>query len=73
MLPVADGSDMMGSLRTPRRSTTYGLRTSMAACRMGPPTRCSSSSSAWRAPWRATFPDLAMLLSVQAGLMPACR
>ena len=80
MLPVANGSDMMGSLRTPPAfNNVYGLRTSMAcappwaACRMCLPTRCSSSSSAWRAPWRATFLIWRCYCRCKRGLMPACR
>ena len=68
MLPVADGSDMCGSLRNPAGwNNIFGFRTSPGRVPSG--RRTSSSCRRWasRARWRAMSRDLALLLAVQAG------
>src|ERR1700730_11405782 len=67
MLPVADGSDYGGSLRNPAGwNNVFGFRTSIGCVP-------SDSQDGWLpsmgvlGPMARTVPDLAMLLSVQAG------
>ena len=68
MLPVADGSDMMGSLRTPSAfNNVYGLRTSMGCVPHGPTDEVFFQQFSVAGPMARNIPDLAMLLSVQAG------
>ena len=68
MLPVADGSDMMGSLRTPAAfNNVYGLRTSLGCVPHGPTDDVFFQQFAVAGPMARDIPDLAMLLSVQAG------
>ena len=70
MLPVADGSDWGGSLRNPAGwNNVFGFRTSIGCVP-------SESQDGWLpsmgvlGPMARTVPDLAMLLSVQAGYDP---
>jgi amidase len=70
MAPVADGSDYGGSLRNPAGwNNVFGFRTSIGCVP-------SDSPDAWLpsmgvlGPMARTVPDLAMLLSVQAGYDP---
>jgi amidase len=70
MLPVADGSDYGGSLRNPAGwNNVFGFRTSIGCVP-------SDSQDGWLpsmgvlGPMARTVPDLAMLLSVQAGYDP---
>lgn len=68
MLPVADGSDMMGSLRTPAAfNNVYGLRTSLGCVPHGPTDDVFFQQFAVAGPMARNIPDLALLLSVQAG------
>jgi amidase len=67
MLPVADGSDHGGSLRNPAAwNNVFGFRTSYGRV----PSQGLDVFYAWmgvQGPLARTVPDLAMLLSVQAG------
>lgn len=68
MLPVADGSDMMGSLRTPAAfNNVYGLRTSFGCVPHGPTEEVFFQQFSVAGPMARNVPDLALLLSVQAG------
>ncbi|MFA5520797.1 MAG: amidase [Castellaniella sp.] len=68
MLPVADGSDMMGSLRTPAAfNGVYGLRTTPGLVPNGVPNPLVSPSLSVAGPMARNIPDLAMLLAVMAG------
>lgn len=68
MLPVADGSDMMGSLRTPAAfNNVYGLRTSVGCVPHGPTEELFFQQFSVCGPMARDIPDLALLLSVQAG------
>lgn len=68
MLPVADGSDMMGSLRTPAAfNHVYGLRTSVGCVPHGPTEEVFWQQFSVAGPMARNVPDLALLLSVQAG------
>jgi len=68
MLPVADGSDMMGSLRTPAAfNNVYGLRTSFGLVPHGPGEEVFFQQFSVAGPMARNIPDLALLLSVQAG------
>ncbi|MEM5430785.1 amidase [Cupriavidus oxalaticus] len=77
MLPVADGSDMMGSLRTPAAfNQVYGLRTSVGCVPHGPADEVFFQQFSVAGPMARNVPDLALLLSVQAGFdarMPLTR
>ncbi len=70
MLPVADGSDMMGSLRNPAAFTNlFGFRPSSGRV----PARTRDlffAQLSCEGPMARTVPDLAMLLSVMAGPHP---
>ena len=68
MLPVADGSDMMGSLRNPAGwNNIYSLRPSWGRVPAGPGGDVYYSQLSVLGPMARTVKDLAMLLSVQAG------
>lgn len=68
MLPVADGSDMMGSLRTPAAfNNVFGFRTSVGCVPSGPGEEVFMQQFSVVGPMARNIPDLAMLLSVQAG------
>jgi len=67
MLPVADGSDMMGSLRNPAAfNNVFGFRPTYGLVPSASPERFLSQLST-DGPMARTVRDLAMLLSVQAG------
>jgi amidase len=68
MLPVADGSDMMGSLRNPAAyNSVYGFRPSFGRVPYGPTLDVFCQQLATEGPMARTVTDLALLLSVQAG------
>jgi amidase len=68
MLPVADGSDMMGSLRTPAAfNNVFGFRTSPGCVPHGPGEEVFFQQFSVTGPMARNIPDLAMLLSVQSG------
>ncbi|MDA7418872.1 amidase [Xenophilus arseniciresistens] len=68
MLPVADGSDMMGSLRTPAAfNNVYGFRTSFGLVPHGPAEEVFAQQFSVAGPMARNIPDLALLLGVQAG------
>ena len=68
MLPVADGSDMMGSLRNPAGyNNVFGFRPSFGRVPFGPAGEVFYQQLGYEGPIGRTVTDLAMLLSVQAG------
>lgn len=68
MLPVADGSDMMGSLRNPAAyNNVYGFRPSFGRVPYGPTSEVFIQQLGYEGPMARNVSDLAMLLSVQAG------
>jgi len=68
MLPVADGSDMMGSLRNPAAyNNVFGFRPSFGRVPYGPTLDVFYQQLATEGPMARTVTDLALLLSVQAG------
>ncbi len=68
MLPVADGSDMMGSLRNPAAfNNVFGLRPSMGRVPDGPAPDGWLAQLGTAGPMARSVADLARLLAVQAG------
>ncbi len=68
MLPVADGSDFMGSLRNPAAwNNVFGLRPSQGRVPMWPAQDVYLNQLGTEGPMGRTVEDVAMLLSVQAG------
>jgi len=68
MLPVADGSDMMGSLRTPAAfNHVFGMRTSVGCIPHGPSEEVFFQQFSVGGPMARNVPDLALLLSVLSG------
>ncbi|MEJ8824619.1 amidase [Variovorax humicola] len=68
MLPVADGSDMMGSLRNPAGwNNVFGFRPSWGRVPFGPTNEVFMQQLGYEGPMGRTVADLSMLLSVQAG------
>ncbi len=71
MLPVADGSDMMGSLRNPAGwANVFGFRPSLGRVPSGPAPEAFFQQLATDGPMARSVPDLAMLLATQAGRDP---
>lgn len=71
MLPVADGSDFMGSLRNPAGwNHVFGLRPSQGRVPMSPAQDVWISQLGTEGPMGRSVADVAMLLSVQAGHHP---
>ena len=71
MLPVADGSDMMGSLRNPGAfNPVFGLRPSQGRVPHGPAPELFVQQLATEGPMGRSVADVARLLSVQAGYDP---
>jgi amidase len=68
MLPVADGSDLMGSLRNPAAfNNIFGMRPSIGRVPGAPAPDVFLHHLGTAGPMARTVTDLAMLLSVQAG------
>lgn len=68
MLPVADGSDFMGSLRNPAAwNNVFGMRPSQGRVPMWPVQDVWISQLGTEGPMARTVQDLACLLQVQAG------
>ena len=68
MLPVADGSDMMGSLRNPAGwNNVFGFRPSLGRVPFGPTPELFFQQLGYEGPMGRTVADVAMLLSIQAG------
>lgn len=68
MLPVADGSDMMGSLRNPAAfNNVFGFRPSYGRVPFGPASEIFYQQLITEGPMARTVTDLALLLAVQAG------
>jgi amidase len=68
MLPVADGSDMGGSLRNPAAwNNVYGFRTSPGRVAVGPATELFMAQMGVKGPMARNVADLGLLLGVQAG------
>jgi len=71
MLPVADGSDMMGSLRNPAAwNNVYGLRPSHGHVPAGPAPELFLQQLGTEGPMGRTVADVAALLRTQAGYTP---
>src|SRR5699024_6839033 len=67
MLPVADGSDMMGSLRAPAAfNGIYGLRPTPDLIPDSPVTSANRPTLAVNGPMARSIPDLALMLAVMA-------
>ncbi|HEN8800504.1 TPA: amidase [Pseudomonas putida] len=68
LLPVADGSDMMGSLRNPAAfNNVFGLRPSQGRVPHGPAPELFVQQLATEGPMGRSVVDVARLLSIQAG------
>jgi amidase len=68
MLPVADGSDFMGSLRNPAAwNNVFGLRPSQGRVPMWPAQDVWISQLGTEGPMGRTVQDVALLLEVQSG------
>ncbi|KAF1048819.1 MAG: Acylamidase [Herbaspirillum frisingense] len=68
LVPVADGSDMMGSLRNPAAyNNVYGFRPSAGAVPSGPGPELYLGALSTNGPMGRNVSDLAMLMSTQAG------
>ena len=71
MLPIADGSDMGGSLRNPAAyNNIYGFRPSQGRVPAGPQLESFFAQMGVEGPMGRTVRDMALLLSVQAGHDP---
>ncbi len=71
LLPVADGSDFMGSLRNPAAwANVYGLRPSQGRVPLWPAADTWVAQLGTEGPMARTVADLARLLSTQAGHDP---
>lgn len=68
MLPVADGSDMMGSLRNPAAfNNVFGFRPSQGRVPYGPVPETFVQQLATEGPMGRSVTDVARLLGIQAG------
>ena len=68
MLPFADGSDMMGSLRTPAAfNNVFGFRPSLGALPYGPAEEVFLQQYSTCGPMARNVPDLALQMQVMVG------
>ena len=68
MLPFADGSDMMGSLRTPAAfNNVFGFRPSLGCVPYGPADEVFMQQYSTCGPMARNVPDLALQMAVVAG------
>ncbi len=68
LLPVADGSDMMGSLRNPAGyNNVFGFRPAQGRVPFGPTPEVFFQQMSYEGPMARTVADLAHLLAIQAG------
>ena len=73
LLPVADGSDFMGSLRNPAGwNHVFGMRPSQGRVPLWPAQDAFIAQLATEGPMARHVCDLALLLSTQAGAHPNC-
>ena len=73
MLPVADGSDMMGSLRNPAAyNNVYGMRPSRGRVPYGPTPEVFVQQLSTEGPMGRSVADVAHLLATQAGYDARC-
>ena len=73
MLPVADGSDFMGSLRNPAGwNNVFGMRPSQGRVPSWPAQDVYINQLGTEGPMARTVRDLALLLNTQAGPDPRC-
>ena len=73
LLPVADGSDFMGSLRNPAGwNNIYGMRPSQGRVPMWPATEVWVSPLGTEGPMGRTVEDVARLMHTQAGFDARC-
>lgn len=73
LLPVADGSDFMGSLRNPAGwNHVFGMRPSQGRVPMWPTQDAFIAQLGTEGPMARHVSDMAMLLSTQAGAHPQC-
>jgi amidase len=73
LLPVADGSDFMGSLRNPAGwNHVFGMRPSQGRVPMWPAQDTFIAQLGTEGPMARHVSDMAMLLSTQAGAHPQC-
>ncbi len=73
LLPVADGSDFMGSLRNPAGwNNIYGMRPSQGRVPMWPATEVWVSPMSTEGPMGRTVEDIARLMHTQAGFDVRC-
>jgi amidase len=71
LLPVADGSDMMGSLRNPAAfNNVFGFRPSMGRVPYGPAGDLFFQQLGYDGPMARTVADLTLMLSTMAGRDP---
>lgn len=73
LLPVADGSDFMGSLRNPAGwNNVFGMRPSQGRVPMWPATEVWVSPMGTEGPMGRTVEDVARLMATQAGYDARC-
>src|SRR5450830_1725818 len=74
LLPVADGSDMMGSLRTPAAfNHVFGFRPSFGCVPQGPADEVFFQQFGVSGPMARNVPDLGGHLATEPGVLPLCE